>query len=186
MAAPHVAGLYANIMAGFRKFNIPFTIQGASDWIRGSGGSFPVDWQFGGVNATYEAICTALGHSSWQEVVRAAVFHTFKHAKEKRAVELAIQHSKYGEHIAVRVAAIGALGAIGKELHKEHAADKIVDHLLALLLDNAIRARLAAIRALGKIGHERALPALQAAQTRECLDQLKAALQDAIEGIQKK
>ena len=137
-------------------------------------------------NATYEAICTALGHSSWQEVVRAAVFHTFKHAKEKRAVELAIQHSKYGEHIAVRVAAIGALGAIGKELHKEHAADKIVDHLLALLLDNAIRARLAAIRALGKIGHERALPALQAAQTRECLDQLKAALQDAIEGIQKK
>ena len=56
MAAPHVAGLYANIMAGFRKFNIPFTIQGASDWIRGSGGSFPVDWQFGGVNATYEAI----------------------------------------------------------------------------------------------------------------------------------
>jgi aminopeptidase N len=137
-------------------------------------------------NAAYDAICSALANGSWQEAVRAAVFHTVRHAKEKRAVELAIKHSQYGEHVAVRVAAIGALGAIGKELHKDKAADKIVDHLLELLQDKAIRARVAAARALGKIGHERALPALQAAQTRECLDQLKAALEDAIEGIQKK
>lgn len=137
-------------------------------------------------NVADETICTALAQGSWQEFVRASVFHAFKHAKEKRAVDLAIQHTKYGEHIAVRVAAIGYLGVIGKELHKDKAADKIVDHLLELLPDKAIRARVATVRALGKIGHERALPALQAAQTRECLDQLKAALQDAIEGIQKK
>ncbi len=136
--------------------------------------------------AAYEAICTALAQGSWQEVVRAAVFHTFKHGKENRAVELAIQHSKYGEHLAVRVAAIGYLGAIGKELHKEKAADKIVAYLLDLLHDKAIRARVAAVRALGKIGNERALPSLREAQTRECLDQLKAALEDAIEGIQKR
>jgi aminopeptidase N len=136
--------------------------------------------------AAYDAITTALAHDSWQETVRASVFHTFRHAKEKRAVDLAIKHSQYGEHIAVRVAAISALGAVGKELHKDKGDDKIVDHLLTLLEDKAIRARVATVRALGKIGNERALPALRAAQTRECLDQLKAAIEDAIEGIQKK
>ena len=137
-------------------------------------------------SAAFDAICTALAHGSWQEAVRAAVFHTFRHAKEARAVDLALKHSQYGEHVAVRVAAIGALGTVGKELHKDKADDKIVDHLLTLLEDKAIRARIASIRALGKIGNERALPALREAQTRECLDQLKAALTDAIEGIQKK
>lgn len=137
-------------------------------------------------NVSFDAINSALTHSAWQEVVRASVFHTFKHAKEKRAVDLAIKHSQYGEHIAVRVASIGALGAIGKELHKEKADDKIVEHLLELLNDKAIRARVATVRALGKIGNERALPHLREAQTRECLDQLKAAIEDAIEGIQKK
>ncbi len=137
-------------------------------------------------SAAFDAIYTALANGSWQEVVRAAVFHSFKHAKESRAVDLAIQHSHYGEHIAVRVAAIGYLGALGKELHKEKADDKIVTHLLELLTDKAIRARVATVRALGKIGTDRALPALREAQTHEVLDQLKAALQDAIEGILKK
>lgn len=137
-------------------------------------------------NIAYDALNAALAKGAWQEVVRASVFQTFKHAKEKRAVDLAMQHSKYGEHIAVRVAAIGALGAIGKELHKDKADDKIVDHLLEFLHDKAIRARVVSIRALGKIGNERALPLLREAQTRECLDQLKAAIEDAIEGIQKK
>lgn len=134
----------------------------------------------------YEAVCSALAHPSWQEFVRSSVFHAFRFAKEKRAVELAINHTKYGEHVAVRVAAIGYLGAIGKELHKEKNDDAVLDCLLALLDDKAIRVRVAAVRALGKVGNERALPALQTAQTRECLDQLKAALADAIEGIQQK
>lgn len=135
---------------------------------------------------TYDAVCAGLAHSSWQEFIRSSVFHAFRFGKEKRAVDLALKHTKYGEHIAVRVAAISYLGTIGKELHKEKAAETVVDCLLELLEDNAIRARVAAARALGKVGNERALPALQAAQNRECLDQLKAALEDAIEGIQKK
>ena len=137
-------------------------------------------------NLVYDTICSALKINSWQEVVRASVFHAFKMAKEKRAVDLAFTHSKYGEHLAVRVAAIGCLGAIGRELNKEKADEKILDHLIELLGDKAIRARIAAVRALGKIANERALPHLRAAQTRECLDQMKAALLDAIEGIEKK
>jgi HEAT repeat protein len=134
----------------------------------------------------YDTICAALRHSSWQEIIGAAVFYALRYSKEKRAVDFAIKHSKYGAHIAVRVAAISCLGALGKELHKDKEDDKIVDRLLELLEDKAIRARVAAARALGKVGNERAVPALQAALARACLDQLKAALQDAIDGIQKK
>jgi aminopeptidase N len=134
----------------------------------------------------YDTICAALRHSSWQEIIGAAVFYALRYSKEKRAVDFAIKHSKYGAHIAVRVAAISCLGALGKELHKDKEDDKIVDRLLELLEDKAIRARVAAARALGKVGNERAVPALQAALAHACLDQLKAALQDAIDGIQKK
>jgi aminopeptidase N len=137
-------------------------------------------------STAYDTICTALAQDSWQEVVRASVFHTFRHAKEKRAVELALKHSHYGEHAAVRVAAIGALGTLGKELHKEKADHHITDHLIGLLNDKAIRARVAAARALNKTGNKKALPPLREALNRECLDQLKAALQDAIEAIEKK
>ena len=72
------------------------------------------------------------------------------------------------------------------EKGKEKKDDAVLDCLLELLEDNAVRARIAAVRAIGKVGNERALSALQSAQARECLDQLKAALEDAIEGIQKK
>ncbi|NOT63879.1 MAG: HEAT repeat domain-containing protein, partial [Acidobacteria bacterium] len=103
---------------------------------------------------------------------------------------LALKHSAYGEPTPLRLAAIGCLAALGKELHKEPAADKIanhlIDHLIELLKDRNIRARVAAIRALGKVGNPRALGALREAQQHECLDQLKAALLDAIAGLEKK
>ena len=66
------------------------------------------------------------------------------------------------------------------------AAEKITDRLIELLQDKNIRARVTAMRALGKVGDARALGALRAAQQRECLDQLKAALLDAIAALEKK
>ena len=107
------------------------------------------------------------------------------HSKEKRAVDLAMEQSAYGVPTPIRVAALGCLGTLGKELRKEKAADKVVDLLIERLEDRNIRARVSAVRALGKIGDKRALPALRAAQQRECLDQLKAALLDAIESVEK-
>jgi aminopeptidase N len=145
----------------------------------------------GGAQA-YDILAASLTGSSWQEVIRAAIFHGFAHAKEKRAVELALKHSRYGEPTPLRLAAIGCLGALGKELHKENKDDshkeveRLVDHLSELLKDKNIRARVAAVRALGKIGDKRALGALREAQQRECLDQLKGALLDAIESLEKK
>jgi aminopeptidase N len=134
----------------------------------------------------FDALQSALEKNSWQEVIRAAVFHGLGIAKDKRAVDLAMEHTRYGQHVAVRVAAVNCLGAIGKELNKEKADDKILDHLLDLLKDKSIRVRVATIRSLGRVGNKRALPALREAQSRECLDQLKGALMDAIKGLEAK
>src|SRR5262249_40199615 len=141
-----------------------------------------------GGDKAYDILRASISRTSWQEVIATAIFHGFAQAKEKRAVDLAINHSKYGERAPIRVAAISCLGALGKELNKEkkddHAVDRVVDHLIELLKDNAVRARLGAVKALGKIGNKRALPALREAQRRECLDMMKGALEDTIKSLE--
>ncbi len=138
-----------------------------------------------GSDEAYAILSRALTRPSWQEVIRAAVFQGLGVAKDKRAVDLAMAHTRYGEHIAVRVAAIGCLGALGKELRPDGGDERVVDHLLALLNDKSIRARVTAIRALCRVGNKRALGPLREAARRECLDQLKAAIDDAIETLEK-
>lgn len=137
-----------------------------------------------GRDKAFDAAKSALGKTSWQEVIAASVFHGLSHAKDKRGVDLAFEYSKYGKPVPIRVAAIGCLGTLGKELQKEDKADKIVDHLIELTKDKNIRARASAIRALGKTGNKRALPTLREAEQRECLDQLKAAAMDAIKSLE--
>jgi HEAT repeat protein len=139
-----------------------------------------------GTDRAYDILSRAVTHNSWQEVIRSAVFHGFALAKEKRAVDLAIVHSRYGEHPASRVSAIACLGTLGKELRKEQADERVVDHLIELLKDKSIRVRTAAVRALDRVGNKRALGALREAQSRECLDQLRSALRDAITSLEKK
>lgn len=136
-----------------------------------------------GGDKAYDALTNSIGRASWQEVIAASVFHGFNHAKEKRAVDLAIEQSQYGKPVPIRVAAIGCLGTLGKELNKEKKDEKVVDHLIELTKDKNIRARVSSIRALGKVGNKRALPTLREAKDRECLDQLKAAAMDAIKSL---
>jgi HEAT repeat protein len=139
-----------------------------------------------GGDKPYDILRASISRASWQEVIAASVFHGLAQAKEKRAVELAIDQSKYGVHAPIRVAAIACLGALGKELNKEKKDDRVVDHLIELLKDKAVRARLGAVKALGKVGNKRALPALREIQRRECLDMMKGALEDAIKSLEEK
>jgi HEAT repeat protein len=137
-----------------------------------------------GGDEPYDILRASISRTSWQEIIAASIFHGFTQAKEKRAVDLAINHSKYGERGPIRVAAIACLAALGKELYKEKKDDQVVDHLIELLKDKAVRARLGAVKALGKIGNKRALPPLREAQRRECLDMMKGALEDAIKSLE--
>jgi HEAT repeat protein len=141
-----------------------------------------------GGEKAYAILRASISRTSWQEVIAASIFHGFAQAKDGRAVDLAIQHSKYGEPAPIRVAAIGCLGAIGKELNKgkkdERGVGPLVDHLIALLGDKSVRARHGAVKALGKVGDKRALSPLREAQRRECLDMLKGAIEDAIKSLE--
>src|SRR5262245_46083798 len=137
-----------------------------------------------GGDKPFDILRASISRASWQEVIAAAIYNGLAQAKEKRAVELAIDHSKYGERAPIRVAAIACLGALGKELNKEKKDDHVVDHLIGLLKDKAVRARLGAVRALGKVGNKRALPPLREAERRECLDMMKGALEDAIKSLE--
>ncbi len=139
-----------------------------------------------GDDQAYDILAASLSRTSWQEVIAAAIFHGLAQAKEKRAVDLAIEHSHYGKPAPIRVAAIGCLGALGKELNKDKADDRVVDHLIELLKDKAVRARVTAIKSLRKVGNKRALGPLREAQQRECLDMLQGALMDAIDSLEKK
>jgi aminopeptidase N len=141
-----------------------------------------------GSEKAYDILSASISRTSWQEVIAASIFHGFAQAKEKRAIDLAVRHSKYGEHAPIRVAAIGCLGALGKELNKdkkdERAVGHLVDHLIELLNDKAVRARHSAVKALGKVGDKRALSPLREAQRRECLDMMKGAIEDAIKSLE--
>ncbi len=143
-----------------------------------------------GGDEAYDILASSLNRTSWQEVIASAIFHGFGHnpawAKDRRVVDLAIEYSRSGKPTPVRVAAIGCLGSLGKELNKDKADDRVVDHLIELMKDRDIRARVSAVRALGKVGNKRAIPALRETLQRECLDQLKAALLDAIDSLEKK
>jgi aminopeptidase N len=137
-------------------------------------------------DATGEAFDTlqqTIERRSWQEVIAAAVFHGFNHARERRATDLALRHSEYGQPLPIRLAAIGCLATLGLEYRKEEKspeAEKIYQRLVDLLADPNHRARTAAIRALGKVGNRAALPKLHLLKNEECLDMIRGALLDAI------
>src|SRR5262249_45746997 len=56
-----------------------------------------------GSEKAYDILRASLSCTSWQEVIAASIFHGFAHAKEKRAVDLAIEQSCYGKATPIRV-----------------------------------------------------------------------------------
>ncbi|MFN9742496.1 MAG: HEAT repeat domain-containing protein, partial [Acidobacteriota bacterium] len=137
----------------------------------------------------FDILRATIERRSWQEVVAAAVLHGFNHARERRATELALQYSAYGQPLPIRLAAIGCLATLGHEFRKEQrdqkepptgAADKIYQRLVDLLSDPNHRVRTAAIRGLGKVGNPTAIPKLRLLEKEECLDMIRGALRDAI------
>lgn len=121
----------------------------------------------------YEKLIGMLGRDSYQDVLRATVFDALVIAKEKRGLQLALDHSAYGISQPVRVAAVVALGTLGKEFKDEQ--ETVYQRLTELLEDRTFRVRLAAVKALATLGDARALPLLRAMEEREALDAIQSA-----------
>lgn len=116
----------------------------------------------------YDLLVSALARESYRDVIRAATFTGLAHLKDKRAIELAIQHSKYGRPVPVRDAAIRFLGDMGK------GEEKAFERLMELLTDASWRARFMTVRALGKLQDKRTINTLKNIEQTEVIDHIKS------------
>jgi aminopeptidase N len=132
----------------------------------------------------YDVLIGVLGRTSYQEVLRATVFDSLAIARDRRGVPLAIDHTAYGVPPSVRVAAVAALASLGKEYAEER--DSIYKRLVELVEDKAYRVRLAAVKALGVLGDERAAPHLRAVDEREAIHLLRSAARASIRSLEEK
>ncbi len=107
----------------------------------------------------FAALERALRKDSMNDVIRGSAFNGFAELKDERAVEIAMDWSRYGRPGSVRGAAISALGKLGGVVSDARKAE-IVDHLIPLLDDRWFRAQQAAIGALDDLKDARAVPQL--------------------------
>ncbi|MBI4467482.1 MAG: HEAT repeat domain-containing protein [Acidobacteria bacterium] len=103
----------------------------------------------------FERLRAALSRESHRDVIRQKAFEGFAELGDPRAVPLLVEWASYGRPPRAREAAIEALGKLGR------GNDDVLRRLLALVNDPYIWARRSALKALGELGDERAIPVLE-------------------------
>jgi aminopeptidase N len=129
----------------------------------------------------FDALRQASDTPSWNEVIRSGVFRGLADLKDERAIPLLIGFTPYGQPPEARYAAIRALGNLGGE--KDPAPEEIVDTLVALLDEDALRTRLAVLDALQSLGSPQPLPALQRLRQQTLDGRVKRRVEEVIESI---
>lgn len=114
-------------------------------------------------SSTREAVDSALEQASWNDVIRCRALDALGALDDPDGVPLVLEWTQYGRSTQARMAAIAALGNLGKHADQRHA---VVERLIELLDDPSMRVKNAAIRALGTIGDKAALSALDRAVER--------------------
>ena len=112
----------------------------------------------------FAALEGALEMDSQNDVVRARAFEGFSALRDERALPLAIEWTRYGKPPQARDAATACLGTLG---HYAERKEPALDRLVELLDDSGLRTRLAAVAALGELGDDRAVPAIERLAARE-------------------
>jgi aminopeptidase N len=127
----------------------------------------------------------ALSRSSHHEVIAAAALNAIgdltpalADISDNSVFEILKDHTRYGLHRNVRVAAVESLA------RRWSGDDRAADVLIALLDDGSFHVRRAVIGALGKMQGERVVKALQRKADEEPDSRLRKAARDAIVKIQ--
>ncbi len=115
---------------------------------------------------------------SYNEVIRTQVFEGLSELKNKGAVPIAMEWSKYGKPTQVREVAVSTLGKLGE------GNSEVLDYLTSLLKDAWFRVRTTAAEALGNLKDDRAVPALQKLIDSELDGRVKRYAREAILRIQ--
>ncbi|MCH7852042.1 MAG: HEAT repeat domain-containing protein, partial [Candidatus Marinimicrobia bacterium] len=131
-----------------------------------------------------EIIDAALETDSFREIIRDSAMTALAKLKEPAGIDLAMEWAEYGRPLQVRRRAIRTLGKLGRLAPKRN--DQVRNLLVGYLQDPHFRARNEAMKALGDLGDDQAIAALEAAIDREYLFRSKDAGRDAITKLNRK
>ena len=121
--------------------------------------------------------------SSGRDEIASAAVKALAQLDDPRAVDPAIALAAYGAPVFGRPAAITALGQFGQ---RESVRDRVRVVLLDLIHDPMFRSQVAALNALGELGDEKAIPALQAFASGSAPEERRDLARRAIDRIAKK
>lgn len=125
----------------------------------------------------YDQLEAALEKSSFNEIVRVAVFDGLGELRDERLFDLAREWMQPGVPDAIRAAALVSL------TRSVHRRDEVRDDALELLHDRSLKVRFAALETLARLEDPKAIPELMAYRERDLDGRLRRAAFDAIDRI---
>jgi len=123
----------------------------------------------------------ALERDSYLDVIRAHALSAMAELRDPRAIEIAKERSAYGRPVRERLAAIGALGQLGRA--HEGRREEILELLTGLVDDRAFSVQMRLPGALEDLGDPRALPALYRLAERTLDGRLRRRAEESAAGL---
>ena len=130
-----------------------------------------------------EALIANTKKPSFRDQIRSDAARSLASLEDPRGVEPVRLLAQYGQPYRLRPTAIESLGKLATALDKRAA---LRDELLAFTADPQPRSVTAAIKALGDLGDDKALPRLKAIMNGSAPPRVRDAAKNAIEAIAKK
>jgi aminopeptidase N len=103
----------------------------------------------------YGTLLALLKQDSWQDTIRGGAIRGLAELKDPRSLDVALKYAAPGQSTAVRAAAFELLAEVGK------GKDRALEILTAALKETSRQISFSAVRALGALGDQRAIPALE-------------------------
>jgi aminopeptidase N len=108
-----------------------------------------------GAPQAFDVLVATLSQESWQDTIRAGVMSGLAELKDPRALDIAFKYAAPGNRPSVRGPAFQLIAALGK------GNDRALQILTAALKEPSTQIVFNALNALGALGDQRAIPALE-------------------------
>ncbi len=131
----------------------------------------------------FDVLRQVLERDSYLDVIRAHALAGMAELRDERAVEIAKAYCAYGKPPRARVAAIGALAKLGREI--ETLRGKILDFLVSLAEDREFIVQMRLPGALEELGDDRAIPTLERIAERALDGRIRRRAEEALSALRR-